>query len=313
MKGAAAASLVAIVLAIGIGAGYWWGTLARPDFPVAGSSTSTQPVKAERKILYYRNPMGLPDTSPVPKKDPMGMDYVAVYEGEEPNSGGNYIKFSVDKVQKLGVRSEPASMRVLDRVVKAAGRIEIDERRVFAIAPKFEGWVEHLFVNVTGQPVTKGQPLFDVYSPELVSAQREYAIASDAVKSLKDAGSESQDSMKRLAESSLARLKNWDVSDDQVRALAQLVRHRRSRPKRAARVGQSRGAGNRRPKPPTWPLSFDPHLYTVESAHTASAERAYASPRAAGDPATGLPVFRVRQASWHHGIFGGGNSGIRDE
>jgi len=158
----------------------------------------------------------------------MGMDYVAVYEGEEPNSGGNYIKFSVDKVQKLGVRSEPASMRVLDRVVKAAGRIEIDERRVFAIAPKFEGWVEHLFVNVTGQPVTKGQPLFDVYSPELVSAQREYAIASDAVKSLKDAGSESQDSMKRLAESSLARLKNWDVSDDQVRALAQFGESRRT-------------------------------------------------------------------------------------
>jgi len=106
-----------------------------------------------------------------------------------------------------------------------------------------------------------------------------------------------------------AALRRWHA----VRALAQLVRHRRSRPKRAARVGQSRGAGNRRPKPPTWPLSFDPHLYTVESAHTASAERAYASPRAAGDPATGLPVFRVRQASWHHGIFGGGNSGIRDE
>jgi hypothetical protein len=51
----------------------------------------------------------------------------------------------------------------------------------------------------------------------------------------------------------------------------------------------------------------------TRSAHTASAERAYASPRAASDPATGLPVFRVRQASWHHGIFGGGNSGIRDE
>jgi Cu(I)/Ag(I) efflux system membrane fusion protein len=124
-------------------------------------------------------------------------------------------------VQKLGVRSEPAAMRSLDKVVKAVGRIEVDERRVFAIAPKFEGWVEQLFVNATGQPVSKGQPLFEVYSPELVSAQREYAIATEAVRALKDAGDDPQASMKRLADSSLARLKNWDISEEQVRALAQ--------------------------------------------------------------------------------------------
>jgi len=119
------------------------------------------------------------------------------------------------------VRSEPAAMRSLDKVVKAVGRIEVDERRVFAIAPKFEGWVERLFVNATGQPVSKGQPLFEVYSPELVSAQREYAIAAEAVKALKDADDDPQAGMKRLADSSLARLKNWDISDEQVRALAQ--------------------------------------------------------------------------------------------
>jgi len=212
-----------VMLAVGVAAGYWWGNRTRSDLPgpSAGTSASIQPVKAERKILYYRNPMGLPDISPVPKKDPMGMDYVPVYEGEEPDTGGNQIKISVDKVQKLGVRSEPAAMRTLDKTVRAAGRIEIDERRVFAIAPKFEGWVERLFVNATGQPVSKGQPLFEVYSPELVSAQREYAIANEAVKALKDAGADQQASMKRLAEASLARLKNWDISEEQVRTLAQ--------------------------------------------------------------------------------------------
>jgi Cu(I)/Ag(I) efflux system membrane fusion protein len=112
--------------------------------------------------------------------------------------------------------------------VRAAGRIEIDERRVFAIAPKFEGWVERLFVNVTGQPGSMGQPLFEVFSPELVSAQREYAIASDAVKSLKDAGDDPQASMRRLADSSLARLKNWDISEEQVKALAQSGEARRT-------------------------------------------------------------------------------------
>ena len=93
------------------------------------------------------------------------MDYIAVYDGDEPDSGNSQVKVSVDKVQKLGVRTEPAAMRTLDRVVKAVGRIEVDERRVFAIAPPFEGWVERLFVNATGQPVSKGQPLFEVYSP----------------------------------------------------------------------------------------------------------------------------------------------------
>ena len=119
-----------VAVALGIGGGYWWGTRTQSAGPVQVASDAVNPsptnAKAERKILYYRNPMGLPDTSPVPKKDPMGMDYVAVYDGDEPDTGNNQIKISVDKVQKLGVRSEPASMRSLDKVVKAVGRIEVD-------------------------------------------------------------------------------------------------------------------------------------------------------------------------------------------
>ena len=64
--------------------------------------------KANARFSYYRNPMGLPDTSPVPKKDSMGMDYIAVYEGDEP-SDGNTIKVSLDRVQRSGVRTEPAA------------------------------------------------------------------------------------------------------------------------------------------------------------------------------------------------------------
>ncbi|MEP7183739.1 MAG: efflux RND transporter periplasmic adaptor subunit [Betaproteobacteria bacterium] len=231
MRSGAVALAIAVAVAVGLGGGYLWGSRSQTAGPDP-SATATPPAgsaaKAARKVLYYRNPMGLPDTSPVPKKDPMGMDYVAVYDGDEPDAGGNQIRISTDKVQKLGVRSEPVTMRALDKVVKAVGRIEVDERRVFAIAPKFEGWVEQLFVNATGQPVSKGQPLFEVYSPELVSAQREYAIASEAVNSLKDAGADPQASMKRLADSSLARLKNWDISEEQVRALTQSGETRRT-------------------------------------------------------------------------------------
>ncbi len=210
-----------VVALLAAGGGYWAGqrsTGASQSTAATGANSGKQ----ERKVLYYRNPMGLPDTSPEPKKDPMGMAYTPVYEGEadaEPVSA-NQIRISTDKIQKLGVRTEAASMKAIDKIVRAAGRIEPDERRVYTISPKFEGYVERLYVNATGQAVDKGQPLFEVYSPELVSAQREYAIAAQGVESLKGAESGAQDGMRQLAESSLMRLKNWDISEEQIRALA---------------------------------------------------------------------------------------------
>lgn len=215
---------VGLICAVGLaaGAGYWLGTRSGQASESA-MKTPADRGAAQRKLLYYRNPMGLPDTSPVPKKDSMGMDYIAVYEGEEDagsTGGAPRVSISTEKVQKLGVRTEVASLRVLDRLVRAAGRVEPDERRVYAIAPKFEGYIERLYVNVTGQRVDKGQPLFEVYSPELVSAQREYALAIEGVQAMKDADSTASGGMRQLAESSLARLKNWDISDAQVKALA---------------------------------------------------------------------------------------------
>jgi len=216
MKRVGTAALLVVLLVAAAAAGYWWGTRSNATpAPVASA-----PV-AERKILYYRNPMGLPDTSPVPKKDPMGMDYVPVYEGDAPAaSESNVVRIGTERVQKLGVRTAPAELGRLDRVVRAVGRVEVDERRVFAVAPKFEGWVERLFVNATGQPVAKGQPLFEVYSPELVSAQREYVIAAQGIEAVREASPEVQASMRRLSESTLARLRNWDISEDQLRELA---------------------------------------------------------------------------------------------
>ncbi|NMM12818.1 MAG: efflux RND transporter periplasmic adaptor subunit [Rhodoferax sp.] len=220
---------VIAVAVLAAGGGYWLGNKVAVPPTSAGTAGTASAAhaagdtgKKEPKLLYYRNPMGLPDTSPTPKKDPMGMDYIAVYAGEQDEDpiAANQIKISTEKVQKLGVRTETAQLRTLDRTVRAAGRIEPDERRLFTISPKFEGYVERLYVNVTGQPVGKGQPLFEVYSPELVSAQREYAIAAQGVESLKESGAQTQAGMKQLAESSLQRLKNWDISPEQVKALA---------------------------------------------------------------------------------------------
>lgn len=232
-KSAVAVIVAALAAAVG---GYWLGNrnavpshgaTALPAAPVVSDVNA----KKERKILYYRNPMGLPDSSPTPKKDPMGMDYIPVYEGGEEgddSTADNQIKISVDKVQKLGVRTEVAGQRALGRIVRAAGRIEPDERRIFTVSPKFEGYVERLHVNVTGQTVSRGQPLFEVYSPELVSAQREYAIAAQGVEAMKDVGGEALGGMRQLAGSSLMRLKNWDISEEQIKMLAKSGEARRT-------------------------------------------------------------------------------------
>ena len=222
-------ALAVVVLGV-VGAGsYWAGTRAQhaaPDMAQAGPASAGAAAGSApkaRKLLYYRNPMGLADTSPTPKKDPMGMDYIAVYEGEDEASSApgsaNQIRISTEKVQKLGVRTEAASMRALGRTIRASGRIEPDERRIFVIAPKFEGYVERLLVNATGQAVAKGQVLFEAYSPELVSAQHEYAIAVQGLRSMPDASSEAQGGMKQLAEASLAHLRHWDLSAAQLDAL----------------------------------------------------------------------------------------------
>jgi len=224
----AAKTLIAVIVLAAVGAAsYWLGTRSAPA-PQAQASAGAPAGEAApkpRKLLYYRNPMGLPDTSPTPKKDPMGMDYIAVYEGEDEDSsspaagGPSQLRISTEKVQKLGVRTEAAAMRVLGRTVRAAGRVEPDERRVAVVATKFEGYVEKLLVNAAGQAVSRGQPLFEAYSPELVAAQREYLIAAQGLRSMKDAGAEAQGGMRQLAESSLAHLQHWELAPAQLDAL----------------------------------------------------------------------------------------------
>ena len=146
-----------------------------------------QAASNERKILYYRNPMGLPDTSPVPKKDSMGMDYIPVYEGEEQDDG-NTVKVSLDRIQRSGVRSEKVQVRNVGRVVRAPGIARIDERKLTIVTLRAEGYIEELHVNATGEAVREGASLFRLYSPSLVQAQLEYALAIKASRTMRDAG-----------------------------------------------------------------------------------------------------------------------------
>jgi len=234
---------IAAAVAVSVAAGYWLGTRSAAQAPQAAAQGAVagaeQGAKKERKVRFYRNPMGLPDTSPVPKKDPMGMDYIAVYEGEEPAQDlpPGTVKIRLDKVQLLGVRSESAEPRELKRTVHAVGTIQANERLLYKVAPRFEGWIEKLYVNTTGQPVARGQPLMEVYSPDLVTAQEEYLIALRGVSELKDSGPEAQALMQRLAEGVLRRLRNWEISDQELQVLQQEGKPRRLLAYRSAANG----------------------------------------------------------------------------
>ena len=127
---------------------------------------------ADRKIRFYRNPMGLPDTSPVPKKDSMGMAYIPVYEGEDVDDGS--VKLSPGKIQRTGVKSEPAAPRVIRTAIRAPGTIQLDERRVSVISMRSESWVQKITNVTTGTRVVKGQPLMEIYSPLISAAAAEY-------------------------------------------------------------------------------------------------------------------------------------------
>jgi membrane fusion protein, copper/silver efflux system len=145
---------------------------ADTSFDLAEDVAAAADAQKPRKLKYYRNPMGLPDTSPVPKKDSMGMDYISVYDGEDADDGA--VKLSPGKLQKAGVRSEQVERRVLNVPVRAPGTIELDERRVSIVSFRFEGFIESVENVTTGQHVHKGQPLMRVYSPALASAAAEY-------------------------------------------------------------------------------------------------------------------------------------------
>jgi Cu(I)/Ag(I) efflux system membrane fusion protein len=137
---------------------------------------ATDPACPGGKVKLYRDPMGGPDTSPVPKRDSMNMDYIPVCEGEAGDKPGA-VTIGPEKVQRLGVRSIEVGERSLARTVRAFATLQFDERKQYVVAPRYSGWIEKLLVNATGDTVGKGQPLFEAYSPELAVLQQEWRIA----------------------------------------------------------------------------------------------------------------------------------------
>lgn len=172
----ARAAAIAALLLTGFGAAVAAQYSFGPFFPREGALPKPEPKddtgKPKRRVLYYKNPMGHPDTSPVPKKDDMGMDYIPVYEGDDDDSGA--VKVSAGRMQLLGVRTEAAAMRELTRIVRASGSVQWHEAKQVLITARFEGWIDKLAVGQTGERVKRGQVLADIYSFDLYRVMVEH-------------------------------------------------------------------------------------------------------------------------------------------
>ena len=202
------------------------GDVAAKEVPKAGMIDP----KSGKKIKYWVAPMDPTYIRNEPGKSPMGMDLVPVYEeqgGEkEPSST---IRIDPVTIQNMGVRTVQVEKKSLAREIRAFGSITYDETRVYTVNTKFNGWIEQIFVNFVGDTLKKGQPLFAIYSPELVTAQEEYLLAHKQYLQVRDSDYDDiREGALRLLEASRKRLENWDMTEGQIRHLSKTGQARKT-------------------------------------------------------------------------------------
>ena len=126
----------------------------------------------KRKILYYWDPMlGPSSMRTLLGKSAMGMDLVPVYEDEQ--SAGPTVRIDPTIVQNMGVRTAEVSRGPLEKTVRTVGTLEVPETGQYEVNLRVNGWIKKLYANQEGMHIHKGEPLFDLYSPDLQLAQEE--------------------------------------------------------------------------------------------------------------------------------------------
>jgi RND family efflux transporter MFP subunit len=188
----------------------------------AGQEDAGAPAKQERRILYWSDAMNPGSHYDKPGKAPDGMDLVPVYAEELPGSTGSDvagyapIKITQERLQMMGVTTQKARVMSLDQSIRTVGIITADETRISHIHTKFEGYIEQIFVNYVGQQVSKGQPVFSFYSPDMVATQKEYILALKARDQWEKSETRMQLTGVDLVEAARQRLELWDISPDQI-------------------------------------------------------------------------------------------------
>ncbi len=180
------------------------GMKLEPVHKTAGADASA----GGHKILYYKSTMKAGETSPTPGKDSMGMDMVPVYG--DAAAASSAIALDPATIQMMNIQTTEITRGPLRRTIRTVGTIDYNETALAAVTTKFKGWIEKLDVDASGQLVMRGEPLFDIYSPELYSAEAEYLAVL---------GPNTDVSATALRAAALDKLKFFDISDAQIAAL----------------------------------------------------------------------------------------------
>jgi len=175
-----------------------------------GSSTG------EREILYWQAPMNPSEIYDEPGKSSMGMDLVPVYKDQASSSSG-FVSIDPAVVQNMGVRTGLAKREDMSRLIRTVGEVQYDEEKLYLVNTKVSGWIEKLYVNFVGEEVSEGEPLMEIYSPELVSTQEELLLARKNYNVLsKSASSDVIDDAERLLVAARERLRYWDIPEEEI-------------------------------------------------------------------------------------------------
>ncbi len=172
----------------------------------------TSAAGGERKIKFYKSTMNPGETSPTPAKDSMGMDMVPVYENAAGADNPSAIAVDAAMQQNMNLQTAEVVRGPLRKTIRTGGAIDYNETARADVTTKFRGWVEKLNVDATGQLVHRGEPMFEIYSPELYSAEAEFLLALNA-------GSTNDPGAVALRETAANKLRFFDVPDAQIAEL----------------------------------------------------------------------------------------------
>jgi Cu(I)/Ag(I) efflux system membrane fusion protein/cobalt-zinc-cadmium efflux system membrane fusion protein len=183
--------------------------------------------QGERKILYWQAPMDPGEIYDKPGKSKMGMDLVPVYADQV--SSGSTVRIDPATVQNMGVRTAPVKKIDFSRSIRSVGDVNYNEEKISVVSSKITGWIEKLYVDYTGKKVRKGQPLLEIYSPDLVTTQQEYLLA---LKNKELVGASQFASIREGANSLLnsthQRLRYWDIPESEITRLKESGEVRKS-------------------------------------------------------------------------------------
>lgn len=221
--------LTTAALLVALGAGWFGRGLTSHEGTMASGASADSPCPGGAAPLYWKALMDPSYVRDEPGKSPMGMDLIPECPSGSVDASDHAVRIDSATMQNMGVRTARVERQDLSRSIRAVGRVAYDERRVTHIHTKVQGWVEALLVDFVGQKVTKGQPLLEIYSPELVATQEELLLAAR----YRDATEESPFADVRGGGESLftatkRRLALWDVPDRDVKRLLETGKVKRT-------------------------------------------------------------------------------------